>query len=391
MEDEAHGGPGWRRILERLAAERHALVEDFLGRLTSSGLYASETVPADDLRQSAADTMDLLILRLAGRALPPELRDLPHRLGVRRARQGVRRESLLEAVRLDFRVLWAGLVRAAAGGPLDPVVGHTEDLLSVVERYISDVQAAFLDEEATLARDSRVLAMRAFSRLLNARDRVEEVAEEAAGPLGLEADGIFEVALVRSPRDTLEGQPAFVDVASRSISWEFEDGCALVRAQLRGRTWVSCLAGAEGGYVGDVRGLAAVPAAIESARVVARVTGAEAGCLVTEAEVWPAIAAEQMVRALPDFGRAEVRSLDGLGAQDRRRLLETLRAFVDSGSIKNTAERLYCHRNTVVNRLRLFQDLTGLDMAVPVDAARALVVFGPELTRLGTRSPAPVT
>ncbi len=41
-------------------------------------------------------------------------------------------------------------------------------------------------------------------------------------------------------------------------------------------------------------------------------------------------------------------------------LLDTLRAWLDTGgSAGQTATRLYCHRNTVLNRLRRLEGLTG--------------------------------
>ncbi len=372
----------WASILARLAVDREALVDDFLERLSTLDGYTGDLVPDEDLRQTAGHAMDMLIHQLAGLPLPAHLRDHPARLGVRRARQGVRRESMLEAVRLDFRVLWAGLVRAVADDPVDTIVLHTEELLSAVERYIDQTQAAFLAEEAALARDSRLAATRAFARLLNAGEQVEAVAAEVAEPLGMRADATFEVALVHSTAEPIR-LPALSEAAPRHLRWDFDEGFAVVREQRHGESWMSVLSGVSGGYVGNVAGLAAVPAAVESARVITRHSEAAEGRLATEPEVWLSIAAEQLTRAVDGFGRAEAESLAGLPPEDRRRLLCTVFEYSVKGSIKSTAARLYCHRNTVVNRLRVFQELTGFDMLVPLDAARALVVFGAEFTRLG--------
>ncbi|WP_237449895.1 helix-turn-helix domain-containing protein [Nocardiopsis alba] len=59
----------------------------------------------------------------------------------------------------------------------------------------------------------------------------------------------------------------------------------------------------------------------------------------------------------------------------RARLLETLAHYTATGSVKAAAASLYCHRNTVVNRLQTFREVTGLDLTVPSQAARALVLF----------------
>ncbi|MDB5076646.1 MAG: hypothetical protein JWO42_2825, partial [Chloroflexi bacterium] len=58
-------------------------------------------------------------------------------------------------------------------------------------------------------------------------------------------------------------------------------------------------------------------------------------------------------------------AIEELSMHDARRasgLLETLTAFLAAGgNIARTAERLYVHRNTLVQRLDKIQDLTGLD------------------------------
>lgn len=49
--------------------------------------------------------------------------------------------------------------------------------------------------------------------------------------------------------------------------------------------------------------------------------------------------------------------------------LSALQAFFRSGSASEAAAELYCHRNTVLNRLARFNQLTGFDPAYPQDAA----------------------
>jgi DNA-binding PucR family transcriptional regulator len=80
--------------------------------------------------------------------------------------------------------------------------------------------------------------------------------------------------------------------------------------------------------------------------------------------------------ALTAFG--EVTALfrdDVLGTFARRsdpeceRIIETVEAYIATGSIAETAAQVYCHRNTVVNRLRIFRRSTGYDVTVPRHAA----------------------
>ncbi|MFE4537649.1 helix-turn-helix domain-containing protein [Streptomyces scopuliridis] len=55
--------------------------------------------------------------------------------------------------------------------------------------------------------------------------------------------------------------------------------------------------------------------------------------------------------------------------------MQTVRAYLATGGLTASAERLYCHRNTVLNRLGRFEKLTGLDITIPEQAAIALVAL----------------
>ncbi|MEU5162539.1 helix-turn-helix domain-containing protein [Streptomyces sp. NPDC020875] len=65
---------------------------------------------------------------------------------------------------------------------------------------------------------------------------------------------------------------------------------------------------------------------------------------------------------------------------ERAELLTTLAAWLDhGGSTRRAGEALYCHRNTVLNRLRRLERLTGRSPADPrdmVDLALALDAEG---------------
>jgi hypothetical protein len=75
-------------------------------------------------------------------------------------------------------------------------------------------------------------------------------------------------------------------------------------------------------------------------------------------------------------------ALDGARSQERERLLETVQAYVEgSGSVTSTARALFRHRNTVLNHLRRFEELTGLDLSRPRDAATTMLALR-ALTRL---------
>jgi DNA-binding PucR family transcriptional regulator len=76
-----------------------------------------------------------------------------------------------------------------------------------------------------------------------------------------------------------------------------------------------------------------------------------------------------------DLVAVELAGLVDVPARERERLLAVVRAYTATGSVADVAARLYCHRNTVLNRLRRFTELTGRDVTVPADAAVVLLAL----------------
>ncbi|NEC74728.1 PucR family transcriptional regulator, partial [Streptomyces rochei] len=79
-----------------------------------------------------------------------------------------------------------------------------------------------------------------------------------------------------------------------------------------------------------------------------------------------------LVASSPELGGALAERVLGpllrLEAADREVLLDTLTTWLDcDGSAQRAGERLYCHRNTVLNRLRRCEQLTGRSLARPAD------------------------
>lgn len=368
------GDHEWASILALLLEDHNRLVDDFLERLTESRIYEGPVLDAADLRRAASDTLELLIRRLAGLPTNAALAAAPEALGVRRARQGVPQEALMEAVRLDFRVLWAGLVRASADSSADILVRHAEEVLSTVERYIGEVQTAFLAESAALVRDERADNRRALLRLLGAGSEVESVAPEVADALGLGLDDALELVFVSASR-AKEARRLIDSTHSQSdyVSADMDDGTVFVRPHPSGSPLASTLQNCAGGLVPMVDGVAALPKALRLAERVAM--HSSAGHLSEERDVWLALTRDETDQKLFLFEETR-KALDNLPPADRERLVKTIRTYAATGSIKRTAELLFCHRNTVVNHLRQINDLTACDLAVPIEAAQLLIALG---------------
>ena len=87
---------------------------------------------------------------------------------------------------------------------------------------------------------------------------------------------------------------------------------------------------------------------------------------------------DQLTAALlvssPDLGQVLTERVLGpilrLETTERDLLLDTLTAWLDcDASAQRAGERLSCHRNTVLNRLRRCEKLTGRSLSSPREAA----------------------
>ncbi|NKX55711.1 PucR family transcriptional regulator [Arthrobacter sp. E918] len=361
--------PEWTELIRRLWQERGLLVSDFLGRFSAIS-YGEALVPEEDVYRTAVDTMDMFLYQLAGQELPPDLRTLPRDVAIRRARQGVPLDAFLEAVRNDFRVLWKGLERVARDNGISVLVANMDRVLDSVEGYVSHIQQAFSEEEALLARNKQLYRQRLLSRLFQAEAPDPEKAAEIAASLGVQPADTFEVLAVTGDGATQALRQYEAD--HRTFVYEATGAVYLFRPERAGRTWRQDPPGFDAGYLDGVGGLAAVPAAAASARVLA---GQRLPGLATVEDSWMGIAGQLLEGTLPGFSAPVRRALDACMPHERQRLLQVARSYARTGSVKETSEELYCHRNTVVNRLHSLQEVIGLDLTVPAEAARALVAL----------------
>lgn len=359
--------PDWIELIERLWKERDTLVSDFLERFQAVS-YDEALVPEEDIYQTAADSMDMFLLQLAGAPLPPDLQALPRAVAVRRARQGVPLNAFLEAVRNDFRVLWKGLERVARDDRMDVLVANMDRLLDTVEGYVSSIQQAFAEEEALLARNKQLYRQRLLTRLFDHANPAD--LPDIASALGVRITDTFEVLAVTGDAVTQAQQQYEPD--RRTFMFEKSGALFLFRVVRKEKTWLQNQPDFSAGYIPAAEGLAAVPKAASSALVLA--THLPPGTrLGTVADTWMGVAAEMLEKSLPDFAAPVWNALDKCSPHERQRLLDVALSYGRTGSVKLTAEELYCHRNTVVNRINALQEVIGLDLTVPAQAALALV------------------
>ncbi|MGK0741675.1 helix-turn-helix domain-containing protein [Leucobacter sp. Z1108] len=364
----------WLTLLDEMQLRAPEFVDRFLAELREQALYDPESVPPGDLERAAEETVLMFIDRLRTGQITRA--DSAEPLGRRRARQGVPLERLMQAIRLDLRIMWQILLDIAHPDRTDVLVRHVEQLIAVVDAYVADVQQAFLREVAILQRDSRLVTEQHLSKLFNAQSLTPALLDAVAAGIGVGPKERFEMLML--PGDSSEVRGSKVDpwLAKPNVfAYMYRGWLMLFRphnAPLS--TWPKEFAPVPSVYVDAVDGLDRVPGAAR-ALIDLHASAPPLHALTYVEDLWVFGAANYLETLLPGHFSSILESLSQLGEDEQERLLRTVRAYLESGSVKVTAHVVDCHRNTVINRFRLFQTHTGLDITVPSQAALALVLL----------------
>jgi hypothetical protein len=351
-------------LAKRVLAELDPVTERLVGAiLDADPSYGGDRTSPDDLRRSCHDNLARILQSLTGEPGDGDLFDAPHATGHRRAEQGMPLESVLHAYRLGHRIIWDSLVtQARDDGALEGLVEAASYVWELVDSYSSEVARAYRETEQHLLRrdDRRRDAL--LDALLEGRGRDRPVLAEAAAALDLPEDGAYVVVALAGTDHRRPVGDALAVRGLRSAWRDRADSEIGVVSLSRGTVddLLRVLEGLRGGLSPVVDGLGAVDVAQRLAQVALRaqppgVPGVSAlddrlpGALV--------VSSPELAGRLVDQALAGVLALD---EDERDVLLRTLAAWLDTGgSAGQTAAQLYCHRNTVLNRLRRVEALTG--------------------------------
>ncbi|MEV6247442.1 helix-turn-helix domain-containing protein [Streptomyces sp. NPDC051742] len=353
-----------------------------------SGTYASGApVTREDLWEICRDNLLRALEDFGGlEATGGDFEWAARETGRRRAEQGVPLDTVLQAYRRGGRVLWqvmAEHLRVRAGRESDSrdvELDMASGVWETIDRYSVAMADAYRIAQLELQsrQDTRRVAL--FEALLDGRADDPAVASAAAAALGvpavdryvvvvaaqdpaapphpspvLEAQGMWSfwrprsgryAGIVRLPRrDAPAGRPAAPgrgDEATRALL-----------AALRERT------GATAGISPEFERLSQAGRALRLAEQTLRTLRAGSG----EVAVFDDRLAQVLLSGRTDIAERIVTVHLGpvlATGGERAALLTTLRVWLDHGcSASRAAERLYCHRNTVLNRIGRIAELTG--------------------------------
>ncbi|WP_051427307.1 helix-turn-helix domain-containing protein [Arthrobacter sp. H20] len=223
---------------------------------------------------------------------------------------------------------------------------------------------------------------RAFllSRLLISDGKDPQLLGQAARALGVDVESQFIVAVAADhaqkafrERATTAGVGHFLHERDGALILILEDLPARAGKEPAGtRPWLDQL---DCFLAPPTRSLAEVPLMLRIAlKAVPAVTPKSSG-RQTIRDAWGFVAATRMGEFGPVFADTVLAPLAAISSHERERLIETLQSYFSSGSVSDTAKELFCHRNTVLNRLSRFEQLTGFDPNKPVDAAAVLAAL----------------
>jgi PucR C-terminal helix-turn-helix domain len=386
------------RLTTTLLGDLDRLVDIFIEQVRAIDGYseaysAGRLSEEEDVRANAYPAFELLLRLIAGREVPPRLSEISASIGRRRAAQGFALDTFMHAMRSDFRIVWAALLDLAAPSEADDLLHSAFRVWEAVEQHTMQAVRAYQAAELEIARAQADAKMSWFLRLLNSGGLSSEIVHQAATVLTMDPQAQFIVAVARDLSDTTFRRIAADMAAAGAICHRqgMPVGDVLIVQQTPSRSlewFITSLGSVSCGIAPIASGLAAVPRSIRLAAEVAKTLDGSGLGPTTLTSSWIDVIASLVSEPLgSELTSAILAPLDHLPSRERKVISNTLWIYLNSGgSLQETACKLYCHRNTVLNRLHRFIQLTACDVTTPQGAAIALIALSVEDQASTTRS-----
>ena len=368
----------WLSLLDRIDADD--LVADFTEMLTQIPDYDPPPMPLAEVLRTARTTFLTLIDQLRSDSTPAESVAAAE-LGAARARAGLPITSLMSAIRLDFTVIWGALTRVAHGDDAALLVRHTARIHSTVDEYAMQTQRAYVAELQRVQVEKTSVIQGHIAGLFQGSQPTGERLEAIARGLAVPLDATFTVVAAVGDDDIGALRTLITDAGRAGLTvftYHVEDTLiAFFRlAQLpevRRDEIVQRVRSLRIGMLTTRGGLLEVRDAAHTARELAHFIADDEDTAITWREGWPRVVKQQLLDANHPVLADVKAALATCGRAERTRLVEAVTSYLRTGSIGESAAELFCHRNTLSNRLRRFAELTDLDPLVPQQAARLVV------------------
>lgn len=373
-------GPAGHPVVAQLAAELIDELGDLSEQLVAMLRQADEAylaVEIDDLRRSVRANLASFVGDLASQRSPStsSSRDTARR----RADQGVPLGSVLHAYRLGFHVIWGALAdRALRKGPewLDGLVRGSATVWAWVDTSSEAVNAEYRDALIESARQDEQQRMLLLDALFEGRLGEWKMLGGSLPAVGLPERGHYLAVSAETPGAGLENLPGasqFLRRCGVPSAWRLradeQVGLVAVSRDRNALVVRDLLAQVATGRVGispEYDDALETGRALGIAAVARRCLPPGSAGVVTIDD--DSVAA--LVACAPEISGRVVHRLLGrvadLAQEEQDILLTTLRTWLDcAGNASAAARQLYCHRNTVRNRLHRLEALSGQSLSDP--------------------------
>ena len=381
----------WSELVDQLEGRLDILAQTFTARVRQIPEYGESQVTVPEIRDTARETFRRLIHGL--RSGPEDtardgLLAFASDLGSKRARAGIPPESLTSAVRLDFSILWADLLEIAAPEDAGLLASRVDLVWRVVDEFATRTHMSYLTERVGMAQEESSIQREFIARLFNQSTPSAETSAQVGSALGIGPDARCGLVAASGEAGARLRAAAtqFGSAQRRHKIFLHESGGNTYlfwplppRAARSARSMAlqlpPALADIPCGYVPEVYGLRGLPAAARTAEsLAALLRPADSGPLSADA-AWTRLAQQNLQDAGLDLAAQLEEALEECRGGERERLTETVQHYLSTGNVTATAEQLFCHRNTILNRINRFEELTGIDLTVPAQAARLVVAW----------------
>jgi PucR C-terminal helix-turn-helix domain/GGDEF-like domain len=373
---EPNGHPVVAQLATELIDELGFLTDQLVTRLLQSD-ESYLTVDIEDLRNSIGENLTSFVADLASQRSPSisSSRDTARR----RADQGVPLGSVLHAYRLGFHVIWGALAdKALRKGPewLEGLVRESDTVWAWVDTSSEAVNAEYRDaliEAAEKDEQQRTLLLDA---LFEGRLGEWKMLGGSLAAIGLPEHGPYVAVSAEAPGAGSENLPrvgSFLRIRGVPSAWRLRAGeQAGLAAVSRGQD-VQCVRDLLAEMATSRVGISPeFDDAFEAGRALA-VAAVARRCLPPGTTGVAGIDddwAAALLAGAPEISARVVHRLLGrvsaLAPTERDILLITLRTWLEcDGNASAAARRLYCHRNTIRNRLHRIEELSGHSFSDP--------------------------
>ncbi|MFF8288851.1 PucR family transcriptional regulator [Streptomyces sp. NPDC016309] len=381
---EPPGPEVFRRACRRLLGKGTGFTDTVVHRIrTEVPYYADPVLAPPDLRP----TVGTGVRHGLEAGTDPDAVVLVERytreLGVRRAEQGRPLDEVLHAYRVAGAAVWNGIVAVVerdGPGELRHLVHAAElvwkhndrDALLVADAY-RQVANGLASRQAERVRLVLAALLESGGDPCSTRD--------AAAILDLPPDGRYAVAVLRARPPYGRVPSSLPDIAGVRLLGHPQGQWHTLVAHLGDLpldVFADALEAGPGLRVGIspvVRGLDGLPRARDMAALALSTCRSDGEVARLDARL-----PDGLLVSRPDLSaelaHQVLQPLQELPPADRDTLMETLGVWIEcGGSAARTARRMLCHRNTVLNRLRRCEQITGTDLTRPRDLVRVVLAF----------------